>query len=44
MLPLENTPTNVVYPTGKRFVLLMIALYISMFLVALVCPTRTSTR
>ncbi|KAM0551964.1 hypothetical protein ACHAPJ_008072 [Fusarium lateritium] len=35
MLPPDISPSNVVYPTGIKFALLMIALYTSMFLVAL---------
>ncbi|KAF4345776.1 major facilitator superfamily transporter [Fusarium beomiforme] len=35
MIAPDNTPTDVVYPKGMEFVILMISLYICMFLVAL---------
>jgi MFS family permease len=41
MIASDNAPADVVYPKGMKFAILMISLYISMFLVALVCPVNT---
>ncbi len=32
---------DIVYPTGLKLALLLVSVFISMFLVALVCPTST---